>query len=445
MIEQLYERFLQHPIISTDSRNLPNGCLFFALKGERFNGNQFAAYALTHGAAYAVVDEPVFDAPQQQLIQVPDVLAALQQLATLHRQSFHIPLIAIGGSNGKTTTKELVADVLGAHYPCHATRGNLNNHIGLPLTLLAMPPNTEVAVIEMGTNQPGDMAELCQIAEPTHGLLTNIGKEHLEKLIDLKGVKKEEAALYQYLGEHGGCAFINLNEKYLKNMSNRVRLRVFYTQTTQPKPQSGMIEVALIQAYPTVQVAFMSDDNELVTIQTQLFGRHNFQNILTAIALGVYFRVPAPKIKAALEAYKPANNRSQIVQMNGCVVWLDAYNANPSSMRAALDSLAAMEVDKKAAILGDMLEVGVDSAAEHQKVLNKAVRMGIRPLVLVGPAFGRCKRPSRVMHFYNAEEAGTWMSQQQLSGALLLIKGSRGIRLEKAIDNWAIQNAEAPA
>jgi UDP-N-acetylmuramoyl-tripeptide--D-alanyl-D-alanine ligase len=375
---------------------------------------------------------------------VPDVLAALQQLATLYRQSFHIPLIAIGGSNGKTTTKELVADVLGAHYPCHATRGNLNNHIGLPLTLLAMPPNTEVAVIEMGTNQPGDMAELCQIAEPTHGLLTNIGKEHLEKLIDLKGVKKEEAALYQYLGEHGGCAFINLNEKYLKNMSNRVRLRVFYTQTTQPKPQSGMIEVALIQAYPTVHVAFMSDDNELVTIQTQLFGRHNFQNILTAIALGVYFRVPAPKIKAALEAYKPANNRSQILQTNGCVVWLDAYNANPSSMRAALDSLAAMEVDKKAAILGDMLEVGVDSAAEHQKVLNKAVRMGIRPLVLVGPAFGRCKRPSRVMHFYNAEEAGTWMSHQQLSGALLLIKGSRGIRLEKAIDNWAIQNAEAP-
>ena len=445
MIDLLYERFLQHPIISTDSRNLPDGCLFFALKGERFNGNQFAAYALTHGAAYAVVDEPVVDAPQHQLIQVPDVLVALQQLATLHRQSLQIPLIAIAGSNGKTTTKELVAAVLCAHYPCHATRGNLNNHIGVPLTLLAMPPDTEVAVIEMGTNQPGDIATLCQIAEPTHGLLTNIGKEHLEKLIDIEGVKKEEATLYQYLGIHGGCAFVNLNEKYLKNLSNRVKMRVFYAQSDEPKPQSGMIEVALIQAYPNVKVAFMSDDNELVTIQTQLFGRHNFQNVLTAIALGVYFRVPAPKIKSAIEAYTPANNRSQILQLDGGAIWLDAYNANPSSMRAALDSIAAMDVDKKAAILGDMLEVGVDSAAEHQKVLNKALRMGIHPLVLVGPAFSHCKRPSRVLHFDTAEEAGAWLGQQQLSGTLLLIKGSRGIHLEKALDNRTTQNAEAPA
>lgn len=442
--ERLYQLFLQHPVVSTDSRQIPEGCLFFALKGDRFNGNHFAARALAQGAAYAVVDEPVEEAPQDRLISVPDVLTSLQELATQYRRQFMIPLIAIAGSNGKTTTKELVSRVLSAHYDCHTTAGNLNNHIGVPLTLLRMPRRTEVAVVEMGTNQPGDIDLLCRIAEPTHGLLTNIGKEHLEKLHNLEGVKKEEGALYRYLALHDGCAFVNRSEKYLRTMSAPIRKKVYYSPTPAVEPQSDIISAALQRAFPRVEVSFMGDDGRRFDVSTQLFGLHNFQNILTAIALGIYFRIPGDKIKAALESYRPENNRSQVLELNGATVLLDAYNANPSSMHAALGSLEAMPAGRKAAILGDMLEAGEKGPAEHRNVLNKALKMGIHPLVLVGPIFARCKRPAGVLHFDNAAAAAEWFAAQVWHDTIILIKGSRGIQLEKVVGQMLNQNAATP-
>jgi len=432
--EALYQLFEQHPLVSTDSRKLPVDCLYFALKGERFNGNQFATQALSDGAAYAIVDEPIEGATAgDRIIRVPDVLKALQDLARHHRRRFHIPVIAIGGSNGKTTTKELVAAVLSTHHRCHATKGNLNNHIGVPLTLLSMPLDTEVAAIEMGTNQPGDIAELCHIAEPTHGLLTNIGKEHLEKLVDIRGVIREEGALYQYLRQTGGCAFVNTDEPHLSGLTRGMRNIVRYRAAPEPVPGSGCIQASMRRAFPGVTAAFASDEGLTVDVQTRLFGQHNFQNILTAIALGIYFRVPALKIKNALESYTPSANRSQVLHWGGGTIWLDAYNANPSSMRIALDSLTKGAQALKGALLGDMLEVGVSATAEHQSIVNKAVRAGVRPLGLVGPVFEQCKRPRYVQHFPDATAAAAWMADLDLRNTLMLIKGSRGMQLEKVL------------
>lgn len=432
--EALYQLFEKHPLVSTDSRQLPANCLYVALKGERFNGNLFAAQALSNGAAYALVDEPIDGAPAgDRVIRVPDALKALQDLARYHRRRFHIPVIAIGGSNGKTTTKELVAAVLNTHHRCHATKGNLNNHIGVPLTLLSMPLDTEVAVIEMGTNQPGDIAELCHIAEPTHGLLTNIGKEHLEKLVDIRGVIREEGALYEYLCHSGGCAFLNADEPYLSGLTRGIRRTVRYRSAPEPVPGSGCIQASMLQAFPGVSAAFASDEGLTVDVHTRLFGQHNFQNILTAIALGIYFRVPAPKIKAALESYIPSANRSQVLRWGGGTIWLDAYNANPSSMRIALNSLIKGAHARKGALLGDMLEVGAFAEEEHQAIVNKAVRSGVRPLGLVGPVFKQCKRPKHVQHFPDATAAAAWMAGLDLRDTLLLIKGSRGMQLEKAL------------
>ncbi|MCC7465324.1 MAG: UDP-N-acetylmuramoyl-tripeptide--D-alanyl-D-alanine ligase [Saprospiraceae bacterium] len=430
---ELYSIFLQHPVVSTDTRNLPSGCMFFALKGAHYDANQFAEQALANGAAYAVIDDPQYRVNDRCLL-VPDVLRALQDLANYHRRQFDIPVIAIGGSNGKTTTKELVSSILSAHYPCHFTKGNFNNHIGVPLTLLAMPKGTEVAIIEMGTNQPGDITELCRIAQPTHGLLTNIGKEHLEGFGSLAGVKKAEGELFDYLAKHHGCAFINLSEKYLDAMSKKVPMRVGYYQIDTLRPEPGTIEVQLLEEMPRVKVAFLSDDGPRVEITTQLFGRHNFHNIMTAIALGVYFKVPAGKIKDALEAYAPRNNRSQMLQLRGATVLLDAYNANPSSMRPALQSLMGMPGKRHIAILGDMLELGADSDKEHQELIRFAAKLKVDQIVLVGKEFGKTDfMPYKALHFPDNTSAKAWLDAQDIQDAAILIKGSRGIKLEVVV------------
>ncbi|MGI9159800.1 MAG: UDP-N-acetylmuramoyl-tripeptide--D-alanyl-D-alanine ligase, partial [Saprospiraceae bacterium] len=412
------------------------GCIFFALKGERFNGNAFAAKALELGAAYSVIDEPAFQTDPRCLL-TPNTLQALQELATLHRRSLDIPLIAIGGSNGKTTTKELVAAVLSRQYPCHFTKGNLNNQIGLPLTLLAMPPETEVAVIEMGANKPGDMTELCQIAEPTHGLLTNIGKEHLEGFGSLEGVKKSEGELYDYLRQQKGWAFVNGSEKYLKTMSRRLKRQLLYLETNQLEIQQENILVQRLPPTPFVQAAFLDENDRRVTVQSQLVGRHNFFNIMTAIALGLYFKVPGEKIKAAIETYKPTNNRSQIIRQDSNTYLLDAYNANPSSMQAALEMLAELPAQNKIAILGDMLELGESSPEEHQSILSFCKRRKIADqIVLVGPEFARTTwRKSGAHHFPDASAARAWLRAQHFEETLFLIKGSRGIRLEGLLES----------
>lgn len=429
-LPQLYAIFRQHPEVCTDTRKLKPGCLFFALKGYSFDGNRFAAQALEEGAAYAVVDDPNLPASDRCLL-VPDVLTALQQLATHHRRQFDIPVVAIGGSNGKTTTKELVSAVLSSRYPCHFTLGNFNNHIGVPLTLLSMPPDTEVAVIEMGTNQPGDIAALCRIAEPTHGLLTNIGKEHLEGFGSLAGVKKAEGELYRYLAETKGCAFVNASEKYLNTMSRSVARRVAYACQEVYNSNDGNLDIRLLGESPFVRAAFLSDEGPEVEVHTQLMGRHNFHNVMTAIALGIYFKVPAANIKAALETYAPSNNRSQLLRRGSNTILLDAYNANPSSMKPALETLAAMTAERKVAILGDMRELGADSGKEHQAMLRFASKLRLDTLVLVGSEFGRTDfARHKALHFPDAAAAKVWFDAQAFERTAILLKGSRGMRLE---------------
>ncbi|MCB0534561.1 MAG: UDP-N-acetylmuramoyl-tripeptide--D-alanyl-D-alanine ligase [Lewinellaceae bacterium] len=433
-LDYLYSIYKQHPVVCTDTRQLTAGCVFFALKGENFDGNQFAAQALTEGAAYAIIDDPAIQYDSKQYLLVADVLESLQQLAAHHRRQFDIPVIAIGGSNGKTTTKELVAAVLSSHYPCHATTGNLNNHIGVPLTLLAMPAETEVAVIEMGTNQPGDIAFLCEIAAPTHGLLTNIGKEHLEGFGSLAGVKKAEGELFQYLAKKDGCVFVNTAERYLSAMSGKNRKRVFYAEKETLSPQESVIDIRLLEANPYLRLAFLSEHNMPVEVRSQLIGRHNFQNIMTAVALGVYFKVPAAKIKSAIESYVPANNRSQLLRQNGNTILLDAYNANPSSMRVALETLQTVKASQKIAVLGDMLELGAASLTEHQAILRLAARCKFDRLVVVGPEFGRCAPEKfKALHFSDTSAAKTWFETQKFDDAFILLKASRGIKLERVL------------
>lgn len=432
--EQLYALYRQHPVVSTDTRQLPEGCIFFALKGDNFDGNKFAAQAIEKGAAYVVTDDPA-NRHNERCLPVPDTLAALQQLACHHRRQFDIPLIAIGGSNGKTTTKELVSAVLHSHYPSHSTKGNLNNHIGVPLTLLAMPPRTEVAVIEMGTNQPGDIEQLCRIALPTHGLITNIGKEHLEGFGSIEGVKKAEGELFRFLERHSGCIFVNLTEKYLKTMAKNARMKASYTRVEALTPENGILEVQMLSSMPFVRAAFLSDEGPRVEVQTRLFGKHNFNNVMTAIALGIYFKVPAHKIKSALENYTPSNNRSQIIERRGATILLDAYNANPSSMKPAIESLCAMPARTRVAILGDMLELGQESHREHENILRFAARQGLDQLVLVGPEFAKTRyQKYKVLHFMDNTAAKAWFDACDFQDSLILIKGSRGIRLEKLVE-----------
>lgn len=436
-IPELYSIFQKHPIICTDTRRLTQGCIFFALKGDNFDGNKFAAQALEQGAAHAVVDDPKLSHDNRFLF-VPNALQALQQLAARHRNQFEIPIIAIGGSNGKTTTKELVSAVLSSHYPCHSTKGNLNNHIGVPLTLLTMPTATEVAVIEMGTNQPGDIDLLCAIARPTHGLLTNIGKEHLEGFGSLMGVKKAEGELYRYLARHNGWIFVNLSEKYLPAMTRHIFRKIAYAQrdTLRAKDDEETINVMLAGETPFVEAVFLSDETgQAVEVKTQLVGRHNFNNVMTAIALGIYFKVPAEKIKTALESYVPSNNRSQLLQLDSNTIILDAYNANPSSVRPALESLQAIPGQKKIAILGDMLELGDSSQREHDAILRFAARLRLDTIALVGPTFGRTNtKKYGALHFPDTATAKVWFEKEKFENSLILIKGSRGIRLEEIIE-----------
>ncbi|MEZ4920060.1 MAG: UDP-N-acetylmuramoyl-tripeptide--D-alanyl-D-alanine ligase [Saprospiraceae bacterium] len=432
--EALYAIFQKHPVVCTDTRALAEGSIFFALKGPNFNGNTYAEQALKLGAAYAVIDEPNYQIDERCLL-VPDVLEALQQLATTHRRSFDIPLIAIGGSNGKTTTKELVSAVLSSKYPCHFTQGNLNNQIGVPLTLLRMPANTEVAVIEMGVNKLGDMAELCAIAEPTHGLLTNIGKEHLAGFGNIKGVIEAEGELYQYLDAHKGWIFANYSDKLIRNMSSAHDRRIIFEASETLVPQDHKIDIQLLDSSPFVHCAFLDDEDAPVEVESKLIGNHNFQNIMTAIALGMYFKVPAQRIKSAIESYRPSNNRSQLVQRGEQTILLDAYNANPSSMLAVLSTFEQYPSEKKIAILGDMLELGASSLTEHQSILNAAIATHPDELVLVGPEFAQCTSSYAQARFFNTTgEAQEWFNQLADEPTFILIKGSRGIRLEKLLE-----------
>ncbi len=430
-LTQLYQLYLDHPQVITDSRKIEQNCIFFALKGPSFNGNQYATEAISKGAAFAVIDEIEFDKGEQYIL-VDDVLATLQDLARHHRRQFEIPVIAITGSNGKTTTKELISGVLGSQYRTHFTKGNLNNHIGVPLTLLEMKADTEVAIIEMGANHLEEIKFLAEIAEPSHGIITNIGKAHLEGFGGIEGVKKGKGELFDYLAQHNGVAFINLDEPYLEDLASAVKHKVFFVKSEEPDPQVDAHEVILSSLEPYIKVAFMGENEELVEVSSFLIGQYNFNNIKTAIAIGGYFKVPSEKTKIAIESYVPSNNRSQIIKRKSNSFILDAYNANPTSMKHAMEYFATQEAPNKIVILGDMLELGVHSEKEHQEIIDLAILLKFDQVWLVGEIFsGLSTEEKKISSFKNVEELKEKRPLNHIENTHFLIKGSRGIKLER--------------
>jgi UDP-N-acetylmuramoyl-tripeptide--D-alanyl-D-alanine ligase len=430
-IQSLYQLFLSGCRISTDSRNVKKGDIFFALKGDHFDGNQYALQSLQNGAVLAVVDDHRLP-DQPALLKVLDVLDTLKRLANLHRKQFSIPIIAITGSNGKTTTKELVAAVLNIHYPTHFTKGNLNNHIGVPLTLLAMPLNTEIAVIEMGANHQGEINDLCTIAEPTHGLITNIGKAHLEGFGGVEGVKLGKSELYKYLKD--GCIFLNQMDETLASLSLDNKKKIIYTLSEHPDPSNAFYEIKNIPTQEFLKVAFLSENGDFISAQTHLTGKYNLGNIMSAIAVGKYFKVPGDKIKMALENYVPSQNRSQYITYKGGKIILDAYNANPSSMEAALNNLFSIPHLNKIAILGDMFELGEEAPYEHKKIADYADNSLLSQVILIGINFKQVATEKNWVHFDTAKEAKNYFDSLPFSTALLLIKGSRGMKLESLVE-----------
>ncbi len=427
-LTKLYQPFKKHSRISIDSRRIVGGELFFAIKGDRFDGNAYAAAALESGAAYAVVDDESV-VQDERYILVDDALTALQDLGRHHRRQFDIPVVGITGSNGKTTTKELVAEVLRRKYRLHFTQGNFNNHIGVPLTLLAMPEDTEIAVIEMGANHQGEIDMLSRIAEPTHGLITNIGKAHLEGFGGIEGVKKGKSELYRFLAETDGLVFINRDEPFLEDLAAPCRRRRFYYQTKQVE---GPFEVKLLQDQPTLAVQF-ADADATATANTQLVGLYNLGNIMTAVALGHYFEVPGHDIKAALESYVPENMRTQIMRRGTNLFLLDAYNANPTSMQGAIRAFRKMEAQRRILILGDMLELGEDAGYEHRAVLDLAAELGFDEVILVGSLFEPLAAAYGHRHFPDSAALRTWFDGAGYEQSHFLVKGSRSIRLERLL------------
>ncbi|HWB28506.1 MAG TPA: UDP-N-acetylmuramoyl-tripeptide--D-alanyl-D-alanine ligase [Chitinophagaceae bacterium] len=422
--EQLYNIYLQHPSIQTDTRKLQPGDIFFALKGPTFNGNEFAQHALKMGAAYAVVDEPI-DASNDHLILVEDVLAALQQLAKYHREQFTIPFIGITGSNGKTTTKELVSAVLSAHFTTYTTQGNLNNHIGIPITILRVKADAQMAVIEMGANHQKEIEGYCLYAQPTHGIITNAGKAHLEGFGGVEGVKKGKGELYAYLREHNGMVFAYDDYDYLHDMVKGITKVEWYGTA------NGTVTGHVVASEPFLTIAF-TKGTSFSRLQTQLVGEYNLPNILCAVNVGKFFGVPDEKIKAAIESYAPSNSRSQLIEKNGNKIILDAYNANPSSMKAAIENFAKIDVPKKILLLGGMMELGEESKLEHTNLVKLIKSYPWQGVVLVGGDFKYVPHP--YLYFDTSAEAGKWLKEQNFADTYLLVKGSRSMQMEKVLE-----------
>lgn len=425
-VENLYGLFLQHPEISTDSRQIPEGALFFGLKGDHFNGNEFAGIALDKGASFVIIDDSRYYL-DNRCILVKNVLTSLQQLANHHRNRFRIPVIAITGTNGKTTTKELIDAVLSKKYQTLATTGNLNNHIGVPLTLLNLKPETEIAIVEMGANHPGEIDLLCRIAEPTHGIITNIGKAHLEGFGGFEGVISTKTELYRFLKSRQGIAFVNTGNPMLVQHIGGMKVIPYETiQTT------GVDEQTLPED-PCLKMGIKIDGQE-ITLSTKLFGRYNAENILAAACIGHFFGVEPGRIKEAIESYQPQNNRSQILRTRSNLLILDMYNANPSSMEPALQNFAGSPHTRKVLILGDMLELGNECDKEHQNILELIEKLGFTEIYLVGPVFTRLNTKREWLCFQDSELARIWLDYHRLTDATILLKGSRGIKLEKLVD-----------
>jgi UDP-N-acetylmuramoyl-tripeptide--D-alanyl-D-alanine ligase len=428
--EQLYDFYQDHPVVSTDTRHLPKGCMYFALKGPNFNGNTFAQKALELGAAYAVVDEPVGNDPR--ILMVKDVLKSLQELATLHRHRLDIHVLAITGSNGKTTTKELCAAVLKRNFETHYTRGNLNNHIGVPLTLLELNEDHDFAVVEMGANHQREIAELCEIACPDFGLITNIGKAHLEGFGGEEGVKKGKGEMYDYLRSHGELIFIQLDNPILREVLHGYDNIVTYghSKTVQfqghvVENNTGFLEVEITRPFH-------------LHIKTQLTGDYNLDNVLSAVAVGSQFGVEPHDIQEAIEHYAPGNQRSQVVKKGNLTIVQDMYNANPSSMIAALQNFDKSFSGKKIIALGEMRELGASSGEEHEKIADLAAGLKDTILLLVGEHFKSPADRIGCMYFEDSTACTEWLKGNLPSEGNLLIKGSRGSKMEKLMEAFTV-------
>ena len=422
-IKDLHKIFLNSEGVSTDTRTIKPGSIFFALKGENFNANNFAKKAIDLGALFSVIDE-IPEKENDKLILVEDVLKTMQELASFHRKFLNIPIIAITGSNGKTTSKELINSVLSRQFETFATKGNLNNHIGVPLTLLEMNESINMGIVEMGANHIGEIAELCKIAAPNYGYITNFGKAHLEGFGSEKGVVKGKSELYDYLISNEGLIFINSDDpKQLKQKKDYNNIFTF------SKSNNSDVRVFLNSENPFLALNFLDQ-----IIQTQLIGAYNFSNIAAAVSIGSYFGLDLKKIKQGVEFYLPNNNRSQIIRKKSNTIVLDAYNANPSSMVAALDNFNVMKGENKIVILGDMFELGDQSYKEHESIIDLIKSLKFSSVYFIGEHFNKHVFSSKSVFFFKRRDVlDKHLKSLSINNALILVKGSRGMSLEKSL------------
>ena len=431
-IEQLYHTYLLSRTVTTDSRQITPGCIFFAFKGETFDGNTFAPQALEQGAAVCVISDPQYKVDDRCVV-VDDVLATLQQLARHHRAQLTIPILGITGTNGKTTTKELVHAVLSRRYRTHATMGNFNNHLGVPLTLLSIPANTELAIIEMGANHPGEIEALCHIADPDFGLITNVGRAHLEGFGGFEGVVRTKTELYRHLAVKQGTAFVNADNDILTAQAAQCHLQTI----TYGASEKAQVRGHLVGSEPYMKYYVEEGDN-VYSIQSNLLGNYNFDNAMAATAVGRYFHVDLWDIKEAIEQYAPSNRRSQYKETAHNTLFLDCYNANPSSMKVALDNLEALSMPNKVAILGGMRELGDESFNEHKAIADRLNAHLDIQAILVGSEFSFVSdNPAydRMLWFPNVEEAKQHLLHHPLMQKTILLKGSNGTRM------WLLEEA----
>ena len=424
-IDEIYKLFTNYPVISTDSRKIEKGCIFFALKGDNFNGNKFAQKAISQGAALAIVDEKEFEG--ENTILVNNVLETLQKLANHHRNQLNIPILGITGTNGKTTTKELIATVLSKKFKVTCTQGNLNNHIGVPLTLLAMNADTEFGVVEMGANHPGEIAELCHIANPDFGIITNIGHAHLEGFGSFEGVKKTKGELYEFIHKKNGIVFYNSDNPILEEIGSSLKNRISYGKN------NASLTGEIIQSPPFIHVK-TNFTKGVLYLNSNLIGDFNFENILSAACIGNYFKVDPLQIQEAIKSYHPTNNRSQLIKRGNLRIIMDAYNANPTSMNASIISFLSNLSGNNYLILGDMLELGQYSPEEHLNIVNLIPEDLLGNTFLVGAEFVEAGKNSKLKTFANVTSLLTHLEKKPIKNGNILIKGSRGIQLEKILE-----------